>query len=675
MQVRWLERERAGRHSAPVTYRPHIDGLRAVAVLAVVLYHAHAGVAGGFVGVDVFFVISGFLITGLLFEESQRTGDISLAGFYERRVRRLAPALALVLAATLLLGWIYLTPIGGEQQGLAKSLIATITLSSNVYFAANTGGYFDQPVELQPLLHTWSLSVEEQFYMAWPLALLVLSRRVDPARRVVLALCAVTLVCFVLCVVSTVLYPQFAFFSSPTRAWEFSIGGLAYFLLRKLESPVPWANLISLLGLASVLGSCFLLEPGGNFPGALAAIPVAGTFAIIIGCENARVPVARLLSARPLVFVGLVSYSFYLWHWPLLAIARAHLLGELTATGALAICAAAFGLASLTYFYVESPVRLRRVQFMSNRRQVFAAGLTAGTLLLLASGAMGASAKFGGPGSRNDPGLAAALGSTEKVRVACWQPRPYSGNLLDRPDCDFPLGRRPAILLWGDSHAAHLLPMMQAALSGQDLAVRIRYMPECPPLLDFDPELAGINRSVGCQRFNRDVLDEITRLRSRGLVAVVLAARWPSYLRKPEARLKAADGLRKELAALNRMKLKAIVVAPGPTLPHEAPACLARRDPSECGIARSVAESARAQTMGLLTSIVSSDGNALMLDPFKALCTAERCDAISAGQVIYSDAHHLSVNGSLRLVPLAAAALRAVDPSLGGTRQLVRRKP
>jgi hypothetical protein len=215
--------------------------------------------------------------------------------------------------------------------------------------------------------------------------------------------------------------------------------------------------------------------------------------------------------------------------------------------------------------------------------------------------------------------------------------------------------------------------MMQKALAGTNSGVRVRFMPECPPILGFDPNLAGIDRSPGCEKFNEDVLHEIAGLGSHKLRGVILAARWPSYLRSDAAEAGATIGLRRELAELDRLGLEAVVVLPVPGLPHDAPACLARRDPSQCAVARPLAESKRAQSMHLLSRVVAGSRNAILLDPFEALCSAERCDAISGGKVLYSDAHHLSVNGSVTLAHVASAALRRLRaPAAVASRDLAR---
>lgn len=652
-------------------YRPHVDGLRAIAILIVVLYHAHVpGVGGGFVGVDVFFVISGYLIIGLLSREFEQTGTLSLAGFFERRVRRLAPALMLVLATTLVLGSIYLVPIGGEQQGLARSAIATVLLVSNLYFSHFTGGYFDSPTETQPLLHTWSLSVEEQFYLFWPLVVLAagrlaLRRGLVPMRAIAWALAILFGLSLALSLWLTTANPQSAFFSAPTRAWEFAVGGLVFFLLRQ---PPSWiqsgaersGGFVASVGLFCIALAATRFYSAMAFPGYLAGLPVLGAAAVIVGCIQApKSVVARLLSWRPLVAIGLVSYGWYLWHWPLLAIARAHTLGEMGPLATLAVCVMSLGLAALTYLYVERPIRLKRVPLMATRPRAFLVGATAMVGVIALSAALGAYAKYVWPAQPANRSMRDALGEMRKVRAECGQSRPYAGTLVERPDCDSPVGSgSPQILVWGDSHASVLIPLVSKFAAQHATAMRIRYMPECPPFQDYSPTLVGVYRSRGCEEFNRDVLAEIETMRSRGLQSVVIAARWGAYLQNPEAAAVAQEGLRKTLRELQRIGVQTVVSAPPPEMPHESPACLARRSIAACGTDRASAERNRASVLEMFSVSIGTSQQVRIVDPFDALCAGDSCAPIIDGTVMFSDAHHLSEAGSMKLLPAYAPALQ-----------------
>lgn len=661
---------------AELTYRRHIDGLRAVAVLAVVAFHAGVPwLPGGYVGVDVFFVVSGFLITGLLLREFETRGDISLVGFYERRVRRLAPALLLVLAITLVLGALFLVPIGGEQQGLAKSTIATLLLGSNVWFAHATGGYFDAPAAAQPLLHTWSLSVEEQFYLVWPTLLLLASRWAkrrgrDPDRAAAITLALVGLASLVLSIVTTQTHPEFAFFGSPTRAWEFAIGGLAFFLIRRRSAPIPLAQPLALLGLAAIAWACATFVEGETpFPGWRAGIPALGAALVILGGEHdERGWCTRWLTLPPMVFIGLLSYSLYLWHWPLLVVARLETLGEIGPWPIAGICLLSFVLAWLTYQYVENPLRRKQYPLMATRKRAFVVGFAGCALVMGLAGGLGVWSRLGWRGDSGQAALQVALGEMRKSRTACAQGRPYDGRLRAVPSCDFPpvsaAHGTPEILLWGDSHADALNVVVEAAARDHGEAMRIRYLPECPPIPGFSITLAGIQfprgsgLDGGCEKFNADVLAEALRLRRSGLATVVMEAHWPAYVKTPEALRAAMAALNKAVAQLTRAGLRVVLIEPKPDQRHEVPACLARRPAAQCGRPRAEVEAYRRAVREMIVQAGKVPG-AQLLDPLPALCTRDFCPGVLEGDVLYSDSHHLTVAGAMRLHLLLARALQA----------------
>ncbi|HRO63184.1 acyltransferase family protein [Thermomonas sp.] len=658
---------------AELTYRRHIDGLRAVAVLAVVAFHAGVPwLPGGYVGVDVFFVVSGFLITGLLLREFETRGDISLVGFYERRVRRLAPALLLVLAVTLVLGALFLVPIGGEQQGLAKSTIATLLLGSNVWFAHATGGYFDAPAAAQPLLHTWSLSVEEQFYLVWPALLLLASRWAkrrgrDPDRAAAATLALVGLASLVLSIVTTRTHPEFAFFGSPTRAWEFAIGGLAFFLIRRRSAPIPLAQPLALLGLAAIIWACVSFVEGETpFPGWRAGIPALGAALVILGGEhNERGWCTRWLTLRPMVFIGLLSYSLYLWHWPLLVVARLETLGEIGPWPIAGICLLSFVLAWLTYQYVENPLRRKQYPLMATRKRAFVVGVAGCALVMGLAGGLGVWSRLGWRGDSGQAALQVMLQSMQKSRTPCAQKEPYEGQLLSDPRCDLPkaatTGRAPDILLWGDSHADALAVMMEVVARDRGQVMRIRFMPACPPLPGYSPlqRFPGEDdHSQSCEKFNSAVLAEALRLQRTGLTTVVMEAHWPAYVKTPEALRAATAALNKAVAQLTRVGLRVVLIEPKPDQRHEVPACLARRPAAQCGRPRAEVEAYRRAAREMIVQAGKVPGVQL-LDPLPALCTRDFCPGVLGGDVLYSDSHHLTVAGAMHLRPAFAQALPA----------------
>ncbi len=655
--------------SGGLAYRQEVDGLRAIAVVPVVLYHAGVpGLGGGFVGVDVFFVISGYLITGLLCRELESTGRLSMAGFFERRVRRLAPALLLVLAATLLLSLAYLSPIGGEQQGLARSAIAALALSANLYFWRFTGGYFDDPAEGQPLLHLWSLAVEEQFYLVWPwllLALYGLARRRAWAwdRALVWALWAVVAVSLVLCIALSQRDPQAAFYLMPARAWELAAGALAFVFVEKrlrLAPGVPGG--LALLGLAGIAAAVAGFDRSLNYPGAWALVPVLSTVAVLVGtAASPQGVVTRLLSLRPLVAIGLVSYAWYLWHWPLLVMARAEGLGHLRGEVAWSMVVLSLALAGLTYRYLEVPIRARRFRAMADRRGAWRMAAAGCALVLVLAAALGIWAKWAWHWLPGHAPLAQAMMEMRKVRVACGASAPYAGPLSADAACDRGLsasGAGPRLVVWGDSHAAHLVPLLEAYAAQAGSSFRVRYMPQCPPAIGFSPSSIGLKGVQGCAEFNRDVLQEVLRLHAAGVLrGVVLNARWTGYGSTPAGLQGVEQGLGLTLQALDHAGVKAVLVLPSPDMPFEVPACLVRRPSAACDLQRQDGERKRAVVLQAMQSQPGSP-RVRTFDPFTALCTSETCPAMLDDMVAYSDSHHLSHSGSRVLLRAALPALQ-----------------
>jgi peptidoglycan/LPS O-acetylase OafA/YrhL len=338
-----------------LSYRREIDGLRAIAVAAVVAYHAGLGGAG-YVGVDIFFVISGYLITALLLRELATSGRVDLWQFYARRVRRIFPAAVVVITVVLCLAYLLL-PVDETRQ-VARSAAAAAMFVANLYFQVQTGGYWGADATQMPLLHLWSLSVEEQFYLAWP-ALLVLV----PRARLGTVLAMLALVSFLLAEWMLQSRPEAAFYQVSARAWELAAGALVATLpSRRLPHAFGW------VALAALLGACVVRFE--HFPGA-GAMPAVAASAMLLAVIHGG-GTNWLLASRPFVALGLVSYSFYLWHWPLLAIDRLSRVGPSPLSVRLELVGVALLLAIVSYFCVERPVR----KFRAPSRRTVGVGFT-----------------------------------------------------------------------------------------------------------------------------------------------------------------------------------------------------------------------------------------------------------------------------------------------------------
>jgi peptidoglycan/LPS O-acetylase OafA/YrhL len=435
------------------SYRLDIDGLRAVAILPVLCYHAGLGFPGGFVGVDVFFVISGFLITNVIQNEIHR-GTFSIVTFWERRVRRLFPALALVVVATLAAGYFLLLP--ADFRELGQSAVAQALLSANFYFWRESD-YFAAPSEIKPLLHLWSLAVEEQFYLLLPPFLMI---RWRPLVRL-WALGTLLVASIGWSVYSSWQYPSASFYLLPSRAWELLIGVLLAQFYDRVSLSRPVAELTGLVGIALIAASCFAYNSATIFPGLAAIPPCIGAAAII--ASGGRTPatlVQRLLSSGPCVMLGLLSYSLYLWHWPVFAYASYLKFEPLSVPVRLALVGISVVAAAFSLAIVEQPVRRRAV--CKSRRSIFVT-VGIGTSALLAVGMLihfqgGMRSRFPqsvlrAADARNDRNPQRRLRhdlSAKALRAGM----PRLGDLDDR--------RPPVLAVIGDSHADALMPVLDS---------------------------------------------------------------------------------------------------------------------------------------------------------------------------------------------------------------------
>ena len=422
-------------------HRADIDGLRAIAVVPVVLFHAGVTqVSGGFVGVDIFFVISGYLITSLILGE-MRDGRFSLLSFYERRIRRIFPALFLVLAVSSVLALrLFMPP---DLVAFGRSLVATTLFVSNIHFYWDSG-YFNAPLDTKPLLHTWSLAIEEQFYIVFPLILL-LSLRWGGRRWI-----GVVLTLFVLSLVASIritpVDPEAAFYLAPTRAWELMLGAL---LASGVVPSVKFQALreaLAVVGLALIVYALFRFSSATHFPGASALIPCLGAAILIHAGQGERTSlVSKALSLWPVAFVGLISYSLYLWHWPLLVFARYWNIRELSSGQVIAIVIASFVLAVLSWTYVEQP--FRRKQTRISRALLFAGAATA-IVVLMVSGLRDVRSN-GFPGRLSPEAIAIARSAKTPDAERALQ----RACIMASPDNPCVAGAQvpPSVAVWGDA--------------------------------------------------------------------------------------------------------------------------------------------------------------------------------------------------------------------------------
>lgn len=497
-------------------YRPDIDGLRAVAVVAVVLFHAGVpGFDGGYVGVDVFFVISGFLITSFLRDDLD-SGRFSIVRFYERRARRILPALVAVIAVTAGVGYFMMMP--AQYTDFARAAFATSLFGSNFWFWKVADDYFSPAAEFMPLLHTWSLSVEEQFYIAFPLLLALLSRWRNAAMVAVLAL--LTFMSFSLAVLMVEEQPAAAFYLAPMRAWELGTGALLALVMRPRPVARWLRELVAGIGIAAILAAIVLYDGDTPFPGLAALMPCLGTAAIIHAGFHGPSMVTRSLSWRPFVFVGLISYSLYLWHWPMLAFLRLQL-GQIelpAATMATAILGSVV-LAIVSWRFIEIPFR-RRPPVGPRNVTIFRLSAVAILVLLLMATLVRES---NGLPSRlpQDIHLAhASAHDNNPLRPKCYNNWPEDGL------CHFPMDTsvdvEPSFLLWGDSHADAIMPGVSVAADRVGIVGIFAGKSACPPLRNIR-RVRG-HSGHDCVLFNEAIIEYLEN--HENLTTVILMARW-----------------------------------------------------------------------------------------------------------------------------------------------------
>ena len=490
-------------------YRRDIDGLRAFAVLAVVAFHAFPWLLpGGFVGVDVFFVISGYLISGLI-SERLAEGRFTFADFYARRIRRIFPALIVVIAAVLAFGWLTLLP--AELEALGKHIAAGIGFVSN-FALWREAGYFDASAATKPLLHLWSLGIEEQFYLVWPLALFAFAKWRRSALPLIVAVGAVS---FAVNLATVGRWPVAAFYSPASRFWELQAGCLLAALMRQPARRAMSrraADAVSAIGAALLAVSVFLLNDKLGYPGFWALLPTVGAFLLIAAGPDTWFN--RNVLAQPVaVAVGLISYPLYLWHWPLLSFASIAARGIAPFGVRVAAVLASIALAAATYVLIEKPIRF------GAKWKGKIPSLVALSIVLGAAG-YAVFARNGVP-SRFPPEIRALASFAYEYKTDARYPHCWLSNAQPpeefAPYCIESGAGRERVVLWGDSHAARLYPGL-ANVFGDTLALSQLTRDACPPVLDLGYEL--------CRKSNAWIMREIAKLRPD---TVVLFAGWGFY--------------------------------------------------------------------------------------------------------------------------------------------------
>jgi peptidoglycan/LPS O-acetylase OafA/YrhL len=610
-----------------LAYRPDIDGLRAIAVLGVLLFHAFPSfLPGGFVGVDVFFVISGYLITALILQDFGR-GGFTIRDFYARRIRRVFPGLLAMLAVVWLLGMALLMP--GELRLLGQSMVHSAYFSNN-FLLYSQAGYFDTDAELKPLLHLWSLAVEEQFYIVWPWLLWLAIRLRPHGKWLSLGLASLSLIA---CLLVTPRDPVATFFLPHYRGWELLAGALLALhgqrLRQMLAGHAPVGlGWLSPLGILLIIGAYVGINGAQPFPGWRAMIPVAGAALVILSQPGAWFS-GRYLAARPLVAVGLISYPLYLWHWPLFSFARI-LFGELTVVLALGLIAVSFGLAWATYRYLEIPVR-RSANPMLRAAWIPLAGLG----LLVAIGVLGDVTR-------------SAKGFPARIEGDAWRALLWPEAWIMDPACKAAVrpkgiycqqdGRASVShVLLGDSHANHFFPGLAPRVASSGGAL---LQIQGPLHVTGDDNWANVAWVTG-----------------RPEIRTVFIAYHHGRIHQKDNPF--AGALEKMLAQLFAAGKTVVFLVDNPEFDFDPRLCTDRpvvarwlgagnNAAQRCSESVEFMRRKRADYERYLASLAASFPELRFFDTFAALCDEKQCSAIDGNNLLFRDRHHLTQRGSER---------------------------
>ena len=646
--------------------------MRTIAILAVVAYHINLpSVSGGYVGVDIFFVISGFLIIGQL-ASSIAVGRFNLLQFFARRVLRILPPFFLVLLVTLCAGALGLF-FGFELKRLGFSGMAAAVMAANFYYFFNSG-YFGLGAAAEPFLHTWTLSVEEQFYLGAPIFILTVAyfvrRRASMLAPLAIAMAVMLVISLATCIVLTWLRRDFAFYMPITRSWEFTAGGLlavvanrGFQLSKRMGAVAAWA------GMALMILAIVWFSDDTPFPGWAAGIPVFGAVLVLAaGLANRTSIPIRLLTTRPATLIGLASYSWYLWHWPVLYLARTRL-GE-AAWIDLAAAGLSLFLAFATYFAMERPLAsLRHSAFVRTYAgRIVLGGVVASFLVA------GFAFVIERVGEADVRGPEAEILS--KVGKQSYSDCRSQSVLNSRLTCLVGGDDTPSLIVWGDSYAGDVVPGVDSTGKelGKGALVVSNYA--CPPLAGWHVYAKGI-RLDRCDKDNELTLQTIRQRAAQSDVGVVLVARWMLYSGKSwpnvfgqhsiirpadnpdaafpsfQAEIKAALSHTLDVLVASGVR-RILLVGPHPEMRMWVPECLLRigldspwRD--ACGVKRQAMNEWNAPFLGMVHDLLQAYPQLRFIDPNPVLCDDSVCRPYDGADILYWDSHHLTYAGAVKL--------------------------
>lgn len=645
------------------TYRPDIDGLRSLAVLPIVLYHAGVGgFSGGFVGVDIFFVISGYLITQIIHSEIQKQ-SFSILKFYARRARRILPALFFMCLFTVIASWYILLP--SDFQGFSSSLFWTMLFSSNIHFWQEAG-YFAGPSEYKPLLHTWSLAVEEQFYLFFPISLVLISKYFK--RHINNFIFFGFIASFLISVWGIENEPNATFYLIPTRAWELLMGSILALNMVPISENKLLQHTLAFTGVTLILWSIFTFTVATPFPGPNALFPCLGTALIIYSNSKSQTLIGNILSIKPLVFFGLISYSLYLWHWPLIVFLKYQLGRPFSPVETILILLVSMAMAMISWEYIEQP--FRHTSKTKPKKQFYYASFFVG--LILATFALFGYYKLGFPDRWTDSVLQYAKASIDTYSrdTACSSMSPEM--VLDGKLCI--VGSKshsaPDFIVWGDSHARVLLKGIEKVSREEDITGWFASRSACPPLLGI--YRADYPLSDRCRAFNDAMLSVVIKYKIKD---VFLIARWSSRAlgyekgglvmgpepfiaddvlhpqNSYESKIVLKRALERTISKLNENGVNVYIFTQVPVFKFSVPKALAKAAAHNSDvtlIGRPLKEHlARHSFIKSTLDELETKYKFTRLDPTKQFCGSGFCRTELDGHSLYKDDNHLSSYGAV----------------------------
>ncbi len=631
-----------------IQYRPDIDGLRAIAVLIVVLFHADVGFfSGGYIGVDVFFVISGYLITSIIVKDLE-ANKFSMLNFWVRRIRRIIPALLTVIIFCLIIGWFLFLP--NDYKGVGQQVFAQSFFSSNILFYLQSG-YFDSANEVKPLLHTWSLAVEEQFYLLFPITLFLLWKYLKKKHIPILISLAV-LISLALSIYGVKNHPSATFYLLPTRAWELLIGSLLVFLPSHAVRSSLFRNIIGMTGLSAIILPSFLYTTDTGFPGLAALPPCIGTALLIWLHQNNASYAQKLLSLKAIVFLGLISYSLYLWHWPAIVFTKYYFY-EGASHNALALAVLfSFIAAILSWKFIERPFRNQQTIKLRNK----AIYTLLGILIITAAGSFLLHTTKGAPNrlSPNVLHLANAANDKNPKQAEC--NRPSLEVIKKGRSCQTNKNQEPSFILWGDSHADAIAPLFYELSEKHKTNGYVLTYDGCPPILGVGQDKR--NADFYCEDFNKEVFNFI---KSSNIKTVILVSAWGNWLNNKKLHVilnnegNIIQALRKTLEQLDDFNVH--LMHSVPTYKFDPPKYLAQKfkknkiiKDNKYAYAKTYEETKHSVEAALITNKSNNIG---FIDPTDLLCqNGTQCQILSNNDILYYNGGHLSTKGALYLSPL-----------------------